>query len=182
MENYKLSPLTEPEKAYATASHNLIYSFLRKFGYDIEEYYNVAVIGYLKAVQVYHRRKDIQKQYSFQCISYQYMRSEIGNYIKAMTTQKRKPTEPIISIDAGYYDMESLYNCIGGKSLESEIMEAESLAELLENFSEIQQNIMKLKLEGYSNKEICESLEIGATTFYKELRKIKDSLMENLVM
>lgn len=182
MENYKLSPLTEPEKAYATASHNLIYSFLRKFGYDIEEYYNVAVIGYLKAVQVYHRRENLRKQYSFQCISFQCMRSEIGNYIKAMTTQKRKPTEPIISLDAEYYDMESLYNCIGGKSLESEIMEAESLAELLENFSEIQQNIMKLKLEGYSNKEICESLEIGATTFYKELRKIKDSLMENLVL
>ena len=182
MMNHKLSPLTEPEKAYATANHNLIYSFLRKFKYDVEEYYSIATIGYLKAVQIYLRREDLRNQYTFQCISFQCMRSEIGNYIKAMTTQKRKPTEPIISLDAEYYDMESLYNCIGGKSLESEIMEAESLAELLENFSEIQQDIMKLKLEGYSNKEICESLEIGATTFYKELRKIKDSLMENLVM
>lgn len=181
MENYKLSPLTESEKAYATANHKLIYSFLRKFKYNMEDYYNIAVIGYLRAVQVYLRREDLRKQYSFQCISFQCMRSEIGNYIKAMNTQKRKPIEPLISLDAEYDDMESLYNCIGGKSLESEIMEAESMAELLENFSDIQKNIIILRMEGYDNKEICALLEIGATTFYKELRKIKNSLMENLV-
>lgn len=182
MMNHKLSPLTEPEKAYATANHNLIYSFLRKFGYDIEEYYNVAVIGFLKSVQVYHRRKNMRKQYSFQCISYQYMRSEIGNYIKATQAKKRRPAEIIISLDAEYADNETLYNCIVGKSLEAEIMEAESITELLENFSDIQRHIIKLKMDGYKNKEICVMLEIGATTFYKELRKIKDSLMENLVM
>lgn len=109
------------------------------------------------------------------------MRSEIGNYLKALKAEKRKPSEPLISLDAEYDDMESLYNCIGGKSLESEIMEAESIAELLENFSGIQRHIIKLKMDGYKNKEICVMLEIGATTFYKELRKIKNSLMENLV-
>lgn len=181
MGNHRLKPLTEKEKAYATYNHNLIYSFLHRFGYDIEDYYSIAVIGYLRAVQVYHRREELRKEYSFQCISYQYMRSEIGNYLKALKAEKRKPSEPLISLDAEYDDMENLYNCIGGKSLESEIMEAESITELLERFSGIQRNIIILKMEGYGNKEICELLEIGSTTFYKELRKIKDFLMENLV-
>ena len=181
MENNKLSPLTETERTYATANHNLIYSFLHRFGYDIEEFYSIAVIGYLKAVQIYHRREDLRNQYSFTCISYQCMRSQIGNYIKKMSTQKRKPSEPLSSLDAEYADMENLYNCIGGKSLESEYMEVESISELLEKFTDIQRNIIILRMEGYDNKEICELLEIGATTFYRELRKIKDSLMENLV-
>ena len=182
MENNKLSHFSESERAFATANHNLIKSFLHRFGYDMEEYYSIVVPGYLKAVQVYHRRENLRKQYSFQCISYQYMRSEIGNYIKATQAKKRRPAEIIISLDAEYADNETLYNCIGGKSLESEIMEAESITELLENFSDIQRHIIKLKMDGYKNKEICVILGIGATTFYKELRKIKDSLMENLVM
>lgn len=181
MENNKLSHFSESERAFATANHNLIKSFLHRFGYDMEEYYSIVVPGYLKAVQVYLRREDLRKQYSFKCISYHCMRSQIGNYIKAMNTQKRKPIEPLISLDAEYDDMESLYNCIGGKSLESEIMEAESITELLEKFSDIQKNIIILRMEGYGNKEICALLEIGSTTFYKELRKIKDFLMENLV-
>ena len=85
------------------------------------------------------------------------------------------------ALDAEYADMENLYNCIGGKSLESEIMEDIEIAELLESFTDIQKDIMKLKLEGYSNKEIYVSLGIGSTTFYKEMQKIKALLMENLV-
>lgn len=181
MENHRLEYFTETERAFATANHNLIKSFLHRFGYDMEEYYSIAVPGYLKAVQVYLRREDLRKQYSFKCISYQYMRSEIGNYLKALKAKKRKPSELLISLDAEYDDMESLYSCIGGKSLESEYMEAESITELLERFSGIQRNIIILKLEGYDNKEICSLLEIGSTTFYKELRKIKDSLKENFV-
>ena len=181
MENNKLTRFTESERTFATANHNLIFSFLHKFGYDIEEYYSIAVIGYLRAVQLYHRREDLRNQYPFACISYQCMRSQIGNYAKKMTTQKRKPLESIISLDAENDEMDNLYNCIGGKCIESEIIEAESFAELLERFSVLQQDIMKLKLEGYDNKEICVMLSIGTTTFYKELRKIKYSLMENLV-
>lgn len=181
MENNKLSRFSESERTFATDNHNLIFSFLHKFGYDIEKYYSIAVMGYLRAVQLYHRREDLRNQYSFACISYQCMRSQIGNYIKAMNTHKRKPIESIISLDAEYDEMDNLYNCIGGKCIESEIIEAESITELLKRFSGIQRNIIILKMEGYDNKEICELLEIGATTFYKELRKIKDSLMENLV-
>ena len=181
MMNHKLEKLTEQEKIYAECNHNIIYSFLHKFGYSIEEFYNVAVMGYLLAVQIYHRREDLRKEYSFMCISYQYMRREIANYLRAMETQKRKPMEIIISLDAEYADMENLYNCIGGKSLESEIMEDIEIAELLESFTDIQKDIMKLKLEGYSNKEIYVSLGIGSTTFYKEMQKIKTLLTETLV-
>ena len=43
----------------------------------------------------------------------------------------------------------------------------------MENLSEVQRDILKLKLEGYSNKEVHLSLEIPTSTYYKELDRIK---------
>ena len=46
----KLTKLTEKERKYAEENHNLIYSFLHRHGYSIEDYYNIAVFGYLKDI------------------------------------------------------------------------------------------------------------------------------------
>lgn len=40
----KLTKLTEKERKYAEENHNLIYSFLHRHGYSIEDYYNIAVL------------------------------------------------------------------------------------------------------------------------------------------
>lgn len=53
----KLEKLTDTERNFAEENHNLIYGFLHQKELSIEEYYNIAVFGFLKAVQVYHRRK-----------------------------------------------------------------------------------------------------------------------------
>ena len=180
MENNKLQALTEKEKRLAENNHGLVYSFLRKYGYSIEDYYNIAVFGFLRGIQVYNRRKDLQKQYKLSVICYKYMRAEIGNYYRTQYAQKRKPTENILSLDADNPEMENLYNTVTGKSLESEYLEMELMEELLEKFTQIQRDIMKLKLEGYENKEVYLLLELPVSTFYKELNRIK-SVLENFI-
>lgn len=180
MEKHKLQPLTEAEKQLAENNHNLVYSFLHRYGYSIEEYYNIAIFGYLKGIQIYNRRKDLQEKYQLAFICSQYMRSECGNYRRMENSQKRKPAETIISLDAEYSEHDTLYNCIGGKSLETEIMETELLTELLENLSEKQRKITEMKIKGYSNKETYIILEINPSTYYKELQRIK-SVLNNLV-
>lgn len=173
MESIKLQPLTNMEKKLAEENHNLVYSFLHRHGYSIEEFYNIVVFGYLKGIQVYCRRKDLQNKYQLAFICERYMQSEKGNYYRTENAKKRKPAETIISLDADYTETDSIYNCIGGKSVEDELLEVELLKETMENLSEIQREILKLKLEGYSNKEVHLSLEIPTSTYYKELDRIK---------
>ena len=108
------------------------------------------------------------------------MRAEISNHFKAERASKRKSAETIISLDADY--TENFYNCIGGKSLESEYLEMETMIELLENFSEIQRKIIQMKMDGYNNKEICLVYGINSSTYYKEMNRIKALLMEKLVI
>ena len=119
-ENYmngnNIQPLTENERKFASDNHNLIYAYLHKYGYDIETYYNIAVFGYLEAVQEYLRDAELQGKYIFPIIAFRRMRSAISNHIRMNNSQKRKPSEPVISLDAESEEMESLYNTTGGKS------------------------------------------------------------------
>ena len=168
-----MQPLNDVEKRLSEEHHGLVYSFLHRHGYSIEEFYNIAIFGYLKAIQTYNRREDLRNKYQLAFICKQYMRAEVKDHFRVQNAQKRKPTETIISLDANYTETDNLYNLVGGKSVEDELMESELLEELLENLSEVQHDILKLKLEGFNNKEVHLSLEIPTSTYYKELDRIK---------
>ena len=181
MEKYKLEKLTEEEKKLAEENHNLIYAYLHTYGYSIEIHYNVVIFGYLKGIQVYCRREDLQKRYDLPFICWQYMRAELGNQFKTETRQKRKPMESVLSLDAEYTDdAENLHDCIGEKTLEEEVIEEETVSELLKKLSEVQRKIIEMKMDGYGNKEIFLLLEMPKTTFYKEMKRIK-VVVENLL-
>lgn len=177
---YKLEPLSEYEKREAERNHNLVYAFLRTYNYSIESFYNIVIMGFLKGIQVYNRREDLRNKFDQTFICWQYMRSEMGNYFRTEQAKKRGSAETIISLDAEYSESENLYNCVGGKSAEDELLESELLENVLENLSEVQRDILKLKLEGYGNKEVCLALQIPSSTFYKEMNRIK-VVVEKLV-
>lgn len=176
----KLEKLTESEKKFAEENHNLVYGFLHKNGYSIESFYNVVVFGYLKSVQVYHRREDLQSKYDFPFIAWQYMRSEIGNNLRMKNGQKRKPERTVISLDAEYNNIEDFYNVLGGKSAENDVMEKLLVADIMGNLTEVQRKIIQLKIDGYDNKEVYLMLEIPSSSFYKEMRRIRITV-ENLI-
>lgn len=174
--SYGLKPLTEEEKELATENHSLVYSFLHRHNYAIEDFYNVVIFGFMRSIQVYNRRTDIKEKYQLAFIAEQYMRAEIANHFRKERSMKRKLKETVLSLDANYAETETLYNLCGGKSAEEEVLEEERLTELLEQFSSQQKDILKLRLEGYNNKEISLLLEIPSSTFYLELKRIKKVL------
>lgn len=181
LDNYKLEPLTDFERKYATENHNLVYGFLHRYGYSLETYYDIAIFGFLKAVQIYNRRKDLRNKYDFPFISWQYMRSEIGNHFRTEDAKKRKLSGTVVSLDADYSETENLYNCIsvvGGKSPEAEVLETERLKEFLNGLSDAQRKIAEMKVDGYSNKEIYLTLDIKPSTYYVEMKRIKRALAE----
>lgn len=176
MRESKLEPLMEEEKKLAEENHNIVYAFLKYYGYSIEEYYNIAVFGYLKGVQTYYRQNE--KGYDLFFICWQYLRTEIKNHFRMENSMKRKPMEKILSLDVEYSEMDNLYNIVKGKSLEDELTEKETVDEVLENLSEIQRKIAEMKMEGYKSKEIYGVLELSPATYFREVKKIKLKLSE----
>ena len=175
----KLEKLSEIEQKFAEENHSLIYKFLSNGNYSIEEYYNIVVFGFLKAVQIYHRRNDLNGKYKFSVIAWKYMQAEIGNHFRIKNSKKRTTLENILSLDADNEEMENLYNMVGGKSAEADVMENSQIDSILENLTELQRKIVNLKMQGYNNTETFLILKIPSSTFYKEMNRIK-KLLKNL--
>lgn len=183
MTRQKLEPLTYLEQKYAEENHNLVYGFLHRYKYSIEEYYNIVIFGYLKGVQVYHRRKDLQSKYDFPFIAWQYMRSEIGHHFESERTQKRTLPEKSFSLNTEIEREDGTiesYDVAGGKSAEDDVMEKMLLANIMENLTDVQRKIAELKIDGYSNREVYLLLEIPVSSYYIEMQKMRTTV-ENLI-
>lgn len=81
-------PLTPEQISFAVKHHRLIYRYLKKRQLPKEEYYDIAVFGYLKAVQDYLSKEDL-RQCAFSTICYRYMSREVYNYRRTLQRQQR---------------------------------------------------------------------------------------------
>lgn len=173
MEKWTLQPLNNVEKQLIETWHDLVYAFLYKYGYSIENHYSIAIFGLIKGVQVWCRKPEINSKYQLQYVAWQYMRAECSNYTRTENAQKRKPVEPVVSLDAEQMENESIYNCVGGKSVEDEFVDMAAVELIMNELTGIQQSIVKMKMEGYENTEIILRLDYKPSTYYKELTRIK---------
>ena len=181
-----LHPLTDEQKAFAEINHNLVYQFLHRKNYSIEEYYNVVVLDYVMACQMYLEREDLQEKYAFPVIAYMRMNSAISNHFKAKNCQCRKSAHGTVS-------MEQLSDPDIGTGKEpasdnldvlEKIIQSEQDEHFIENIllllPERQGKIVLYLLDGYKEREIYKFLGIGRKIFQSEVEEIKDTL-ENLL-
>ena len=64
----KILPLTEEERRSAEIHHDWVYSFLHRHNYNIEEFYAIAVEGFLKGVQDWHRKPGTKEKWGMSII------------------------------------------------------------------------------------------------------------------
>lgn len=79
-----LHPLTEEQRIFAEKHHDFIYQYLNGRHLNIEDYYDTAVFGYLKAVQDYLEKPELQ-QYRFSTIARIAMRDALATEWKNRT-------------------------------------------------------------------------------------------------
>lgn len=91
------------------------------------------------------------------------MRSEMKSHFKMETAKKRQPTEIIMTKVS---------------SAEDEVIALEILKSVMENLTIRQQNIITLKLLGYSNTEICLMMEMSKSSYYRELENIRQTIVD----
>ena len=181
MSNYKLQPLTEEEKEMAEKYHNMVYAFLHQKGYDIEEYYDIAVMGYLKAVQKYFRDDNLKLKWSFKAICYNDMHREIGNQTKKENTKKRMPEGGFTSLDLQLEDSnESFINSIVTHTLELE--EADRIKNILSQLTDIQRKIAILKASGKPMHYISKKLHISLKSINEEMKKARGEQQTELIL
>ncbi len=143
--------LTNEEAAFAAENHSKIYDFLYENGLDTEDFYDVAVFGYLTAVQLYF---DGKNSLDFDEIAYRQM-------LSACVSAEEENS--LLAEPASYLED----TIADAKSIAEEAIKAVDLDNTLAGFSANEQRIAKLIVSGYSVEDIADIFGIGTGTVTK---------------
>lgn len=132
--------MSEEQRQYAAKHHDLIYAFLHAQKWTIEEYYDIAAFGFLRAVMRYQSESQLQK-YSFSTIAWRAMKQSIASYHR---TECRR-----LCAEQEY--------CTAGITVSPDPFEEMEivmlLQELVAHTSPAQYRLAQLRLQGYSIAE-----------------------------
>ena len=156
-------PLTDEQRDYATEHHTLVYKFLKDNHLSMDEFYDVVIFGYLRAVRRYLTESAL-RQYKFTTIAWNCMRVDLYNYYKSNRCQKRNAE--VFSIHIG----------IGADSypLETKLL----LHDLAGKVSKQQMEMVRLKTCGYNLREIARQQKTPMRRVKEALEDVRTVLME----
>lgn len=151
--------MTEEQKKLVEENHNLIYSCLRRNGWQVEEYYDVAAIALCNAAMNYNSEHGSPfVTYAWSCMMY-----AVFKEIDKANCDKRIPSDKLSSINRVMYNnehgeqVEFLEIVRSNDDLENDSILRASVDEFLNNekMTDRDREICKLLIMGYEHTEIA---------------------------
>lgn len=163
-------PLTAEQREFAADHYGLVYKFLNENRLTEDEFFDVVIFGYLRAVRNYLTDTNLQK-FSFGTIAWNAMRCDFSNYRRAQTRKKRRAE--VLSIHIGLDpDSYPLEETIADHDKLMQQLEANLLLhELAGKVSRQQMDMIRLKTYGYNLREIARHQKTP-------MRRVKELLEE----
>ena len=145
MLNYH-EPLTQAESDFAAEHHDLIYGYLNQAGLPEDDFYDISVFGYLRAVRKYLARPELRR-YSFSTIAYRAMSCDVHHSREYWLRQKRRAEVTSFNEELHTPDLTDTV----AEACEKVV----SFQELAGKLTGTQRRIASLRCEGYRDREIA---------------------------
>lgn len=168
-------PLTPEQRLFAAENHDLVYAFLNSKHLPENEFYDIVIFGFLRAVRRYFTETAL-REYKFSTIAWNCMYVDLCNHFKAQHRQKRAAT--VISIHVPRYD--------NGLPLEETIESPDELMQELETrlllhdlagrVSRQQMDMVRLRGSGYSDRDIARKHHVSMEQVRKLLNEVRLTL------
>ena len=172
----KLRQLTNKEQVFAEKHHDLIYAFLNEKGLDEDEYYDVVIFGYLRAVEEYCEKTDCYKC-SFSTLAWLEMKGALSNHFKNLSCAKRN-AQTISFNDAidGENGLRIEYvipydECI--VKLKTELL----LHELARRLPEREMRIVRMKVRGDKLQDIARAERLN----FQQIGRLLDDIYPTVI-
>lgn len=175
-----MKPLTEEQRAFAEQNHDLIYAFLHRNHLPKDEYYDVAVFGYLRALQKYFEGARLHR-YSFSTIAWKTMQSELSNFRKHQNcTQTPENTVSLQDVIGN-----GEYLCRGDRIARPDDLMIRLEMDLLlhaiaKSLPKRQAQAVVLKANGYNLNEIGKAMKLRNSVVKKLIQNSYDTVIRIL--
>lgn len=163
--------LTPEQREFAEDHHGLIYSFLNKKHLSDDEYYDIVVFGFLRAVKEY-LEKPVLQRYSFGTIAWVKMESSLCDFYKSQSRKKRVGFT--LSMDTVVFGDEYLTLADVLPSSDRLMQEFETellLHDLAGRVSRQQMRVIRMRVDGYGVRDIARSQK----TTIKNIQELLES-------
>jgi len=166
-----LRPFTKEEQQFAEENHDLVYAFLNEKKLSEDEYYDVVVFGYLRAVQLHGSNSKLDK-YRFSTLAWKQMQGELANYYKYLSSPKRNA--PVISLDEPIDSKDGLCieDTISYDDIMSELREELLMHELARQLPKREMRIVRMKVQGCKMHEIAKAERLT----FQEINRLLDNI------
>ena len=150
-------PLTKKQRRFAETHHDMVYAFLRSKNLDADEFYDVVIFGYLRAVCKYTSDPELRK-YAFTTIAWDCMECDLYNYYRYLNRPIRNA--PIVSLNSPAYpnaDL-TLEDVLGRKDRLMQELEMELLLhDLAASLPSREMRIIHMKVRGDRMHDIAKA-------------------------
>ena len=167
----QIRPLTATERQFAEDSHHMINKFLKLSRLDAEEFFDVVVFDFLLSVEIYLDNEALRNKYSFETVSYMYMRRAVYRHFRKRKAKKRNPVH---GADISFDEVDAYAgNPAGTMEIMPSLEYCETIRRIEGSLTDEQKQIFLDKLRGYSLKEIAENSGIRLKRVYRQFGRIK---------
>lgn len=160
--------LTQEESEFAGAHHDLIWAYLRRAGLPEDEFYDVAVFGYLRAVRKYLARPEL-RQYQFSTIAFRAMSCNVHHSREYWARAKRRAVVRQLNEDV---DAGGLYDPV-----HEHVSNVISFQTAVGRLTPLQRRIASLRSEGYSDREIAQTCGISRRAVKLEMEDARGRVL-----
>lgn len=171
--------LTKAEKDFASRHHELVTEYLKRRRLSENDFYDVVVFRYLKAVQNYLSNETL-RQYAFQTIAFRAMDSAVNNHFKSMRTQTR--TAIVLSLDypVNYSGTLTFQDILADNDCDvfETVCAKLDTNDVMRTLNKLNRDILSMKTSGYSNREIAKKYEATVTDIDRCFRDLADSICD----
>lgn len=167
MLNYDL-PLTKVEAEFAAEHHSIIYRYLRKAGLPEDDFYDIVVFGYLRAVRKYLARPELW-QYQFSTIAYRAMSCDVHHTREYWMRKKRHAQVECYDEDFHTEDLRD--------PVEEAYENEQSVRELSSKLTHTQGKIAVLRSEGYHDREIADICRMKPSQVEQEMERARSGII-----
>lgn len=171
------TPLTLEQKIFATQNHDLVYKFLQENFLSVNDYYDIVIFGYLRAVRRYFDEGKLN-HYRFATIAWNCMKVDLINYSKSQKRQKNN-AETISFQEEYFNDGFTLEKTIAASNTLMNQLETELLLhDLAKRVSKQQMDIVRMKSNGYNLQDIANQHNTSTKRIRRLLEEVRTVLTE----
>lgn len=177
MNENTMHPLTKEQSDFAAENYSLVFRYLAHKGLDADEFHDVVILPFLRAVQQYNERPEL-REYAFSTIAWRRMDSALGGYFAKLKRRGAFAFPRGLDVPcSGGLTPEEMTPAPGNVCDSAEARDYWHRARAF--ITHKQGNVLYLRSRGFSYKEIAEQsgLKIKSVSncLYRARRKVREN-------